>query len=163
MHTLTRLGSVCTCTGACHRFQGHLEGHTRAHGALCPPTRKVWARSAGCHWASRGTDERCPDVVHKSVVQLSSVKVLSSTTRELSHTHPQSRPTLRTAGTLQGVPPSWCGRRAAGVEWGVFEPAIKSKRHDAQAAANLAVEGAEESLSILPDYTPTVRPPPKRC
>ena len=73
MHTLTRLGSVCTCTGACHRFQGHLEGHTRAHGALCPPTRKVWARSAGCHWASRGTDERCPDVVHKSVVQLTSV------------------------------------------------------------------------------------------
>jgi hypothetical protein len=62
------------------------------------------------------------------------LKVLSSTTRELSHTHPQSRPTLRTAGTLQGVPPSWCGRRAAGVEWGVFEPTIKSKRHDAQAA-----------------------------
>jgi hypothetical protein len=29
--------------------------------------------------------------------------------------------------------------------------------------ANLGLEGAEESLSILPDYTPTVRPPPKRC
>jgi hypothetical protein len=29
--------------------------------------------------------------------------------------------------------------------------------------ANLAVEGAEESLSILPDYKPTVRGPPKRC
>jgi hypothetical protein len=29
--------------------------------------------------------------------------------------------------------------------------------------ANLAVEGAEESLSIISDYTPTVRPPPKRC
>jgi hypothetical protein len=28
--------------------------------------------------------------------------------------------------------------------------------------ANLAVEGAEESLTILPDYTSTVRPPPKR-
>jgi hypothetical protein len=28
--------------------------------------------------------------------------------------------------------------------------------------ANLAVEGAEEFLTILPDYTPTVRPPPKR-
>jgi hypothetical protein len=28
--------------------------------------------------------------------------------------------------------------------------------------ANLAVEGAEESLTILPDCTPTVRPPPKR-
>jgi hypothetical protein len=26
--------------------------------------------------------------------------------------------------------------------------------------ANLAVEGADESLSILSDYTPTVRPPP---
>jgi hypothetical protein len=29
--------------------------------------------------------------------------------------------------------------------------------------ANLGVEGSEESLSILSDYTPTVRPPPKRC
>jgi hypothetical protein len=28
--------------------------------------------------------------------------------------------------------------------------------------ANLAVERAEESLSIPSDYTPTVRPPPKR-
>ena len=27
---------------------------------------------------------------------------------------------------------------------------------------NLEVEGAEESLSTLPDYIPTVRPPPKR-
>ena len=37
------------------------------------------------------------------------------------------------------------------------------KRHDAQQPANLAVEVAEESLSIISDYTPTVRPPPKRC
>jgi hypothetical protein len=37
------------------------------------------------------------------------------------------------------------------------------KRHVAQAACNLAVAAAEESLSILPEYTPTVRPPPKRC
>jgi hypothetical protein len=29
--------------------------------------------------------------------------------------------------------------------------------------ANLAVEGAEESLSIIPDYKPTKNPPPKRC
>jgi hypothetical protein len=29
--------------------------------------------------------------------------------------------------------------------------------------ASLAVERAEESLSIISDYTPTVRPPPKRC
>jgi hypothetical protein len=27
--------------------------------------------------------------------------------------------------------------------------------------ANLAVEGADEFLTILPDYTATVRPPPK--
>ena len=37
------------------------------------------------------------------------------------------------------------------------------KRHARKQPVNLAVEGAEESLSILPDYTPTVRPPPKRC
>jgi hypothetical protein len=35
------------------------------------------------------------------------------------------------------------------------------KRHwRGKQPANLAVEAAEESLSILPDYTPTVRPPP---
>ena len=33
----------------------------------------------------------------------------------------------------------------------------------AKQPANLAVEGAEESLSILPDYTSTVRPPLKHC
>jgi hypothetical protein len=32
----------------------------------------------------------------------------------------------------------------------------------ASSLRTLAVEGAEESLTILPDYTPTVRPPPKR-
>ena len=46
----------------------------------------------------------------------------------------------------------------SGVEWGAFEPAIKRKQ-----PANLGVEGAEESPSILPDYKPTVRPSPKRC
>ena len=32
---------------------------------------------------------------------------------KLSRTHPRSIPTLRTAGSLQGVPPSCCGRRVA--------------------------------------------------
>jgi hypothetical protein len=41
---------------------------------------------------------------------------------------------------------------------GLGEAATTSKQ-----PANLAVEGAEESLSILPDYEPAVRPPPKRC
>ena len=76
--------------------------------------------------------------------------------------HPQSRPTLRTAGSLQGVPPSCCGRRVA--VWsgacsngpsGFGEAATTRKQ-----PANLAVEGAEESLSTLPDYAATVRPPP---
>jgi hypothetical protein len=37
------------------------------------------------------------------------------------------------------------------------------KRTTGEQPASLAVEGAEESLSILSDYTPTARPPPKRC
>jgi hypothetical protein len=43
--------------------------------------------------------------------------------------------TLRQAGTLQGVPPSCCGRRAA-VWSGVCSSRLKGseKRHDAQAA-----------------------------
>jgi hypothetical protein len=53
----------------------------------------------------------------------------------------------------------------SGVEWRVFEPTIRVWRSGTtgKQPANLAVEAAEESLSILPDYTPTVRPPPKRC
>jgi hypothetical protein len=47
-----------------------------------------------------------------------------------------------------------------GVEWGVFEPTIRVWRSGTtgKQPANLAVEAAEESLNILPDYTPTVRP-----
>jgi hypothetical protein len=45
----------------------------------------------------------------------------------------------------------------------VFERHQGLERTTRKQPANLAVEAAEESLSILPDYTPTVRPPPKRC
>jgi hypothetical protein len=53
----------------------------------------------------------------------------------------------------------------SGVEWRVFEPTIRVRRSGTtcKQPANLGFESAEESLSILPDYTPTVRPPPKRC
>jgi hypothetical protein len=53
----------------------------------------------------------------------------------------------------------------SGVEWRVFEPTIMVWRSGTtgKQPANLPVESAEESLSILSDYTPTVRPPPKRC
>jgi hypothetical protein len=75
-------------------------------------------------------------------------------------------PRLRAADTLQGVPPSCCVRRAA--EWsgvcsnrlsgfGAWRSGTTGKQ-----PANLAVESTEESLTILPDYTTTVRPPPKR-
>jgi hypothetical protein len=47
----------------------------------------------------------------------------------------------------------------------VFEPTIRVWRSSKtrKQPANLAMESAEEFLSILPDYTPTVRPPPNRC
>jgi hypothetical protein len=77
----------------------------------------------------------------------------------LARSPPSSRPTLRTAGTLQGFPPSCCGRRVA--PWSVFDRHLE-KRTTCKQPVNLAVEAAEESLSTLPDYTPTVRPPPKR-
>ena len=51
----------------------------------------------------------------------------------------------------------------SGVEWRVFDPALKGSGTTSKQPANLAVESAEESLSILPDYTATVRPSPKRC
>jgi hypothetical protein len=50
----------------------------------------------------------------------------------------------------------------AGVEGRVL-PTISLEKRTGKQLANLAVEGAGESLSIIPDYTPTVRPPPKRC
>jgi hypothetical protein len=47
---------------------------------------------------------------------------------------------------------------------GVFyRPSVWRSGTTGKQLANLAVEGAGESLSIIPDYTPTVRPPPKRC
>ena len=76
---------------------------------------------------------------------------------------PQSRPT-QNSRYLQDVPPSCSGRRVA-VWSGAcpIRPPTVGKRHAHKQPANLAVEGAEESLSILPDYKPTVRPTPKRC
>ena len=49
-----------------------------------------------------------------------------------------------------------------GVEWRVSDPALKGNGTTSKQPANLAVEGAEEFLTILSDYTATVRPPPKR-
>ena len=50
----------------------------------------------------------------------------------------------------------------SGVEWRMFEPTIRvgEAATTREQPANLAVEGAEESLSTLPDYKPTVRPRP---
>ena len=69
-------------------------------------------------------------------------------------THPQdSRYTPRCPSVVLWTP-------CSGVEWRVFEPTIRVWRSGTtgKQPANLAVEAAEESLNILPDYTPTVRP-----
>jgi hypothetical protein len=67
-------------------------------------------------------------------------------------THPQiSRYTPRCPSVVLWTPCSGGGVR------NVWRSGTTGKQ-----PANLAVEGAEESLTILPVYTPTVRPPPKR-
>jgi hypothetical protein len=73
-------------------------------------------------------------------------------------THPQSsRNTPRCPSVVLWTP-------CSGVAWAVFEPTIRVWRSGTtcKQPASLAVEGAEESLPILSDYTPTVRPPPQR-
>jgi hypothetical protein len=53
----------------------------------------------------------------------------------------------------------WTRRvRCVRIDQGAGEAATRGKQ-----PANPAEEGAEESLSSLPDYKPTVRAPPKRC
>jgi hypothetical protein len=48
-----------------------------------------------------------------------------------------------------------------GVGWSEFR--VWRSGTTCKQPATLAAKVAEESLSILPDYKPTVRPPPKRC
>jgi hypothetical protein len=82
----------------------------------------------------------------------------SSPTRTLKADPPQSsRFTPRCPSVVLWTP-------CSGVEWRVFEPTIRVWRSGTacKQPANLGVEGAEESLSILHDCKPTVRPPPKR-
>jgi hypothetical protein len=86
-------------------------------------------------------------------------RVSNTTGAALTHPHPQnSRYTPRCLSVVLWTP-------CSGVWWRVFEPTIRVWRSGTtrKQAANLGFESAEESLSILPDYTPTVRPPPKRC
>jgi hypothetical protein len=76
-------------------------------------------------------------------------------------THPPSHP--QSSRYTPRCPSSCCERRVAvwsGVCSSRHQGLDKARRKQ---PANLAVEGTEESLSILPDYKPTVRPPPKRC
>jgi hypothetical protein len=78
----------------------------------------------------------------------------SHTPAPSEQTHPQnSRFTPRCPTVVLWTP-------CSGVEWRVFEPTIRVWRSGktGKQPANLAVEAAEESQSILPDYTATVRP-----
>jgi hypothetical protein len=69
-----------------------------------------------------------------------------------------SRYTPRCPSVVLWTPCSGCGVACVRPTIRVWRSGSTGKQ-----PANLAVEAAEESLSILPDYTPTVRPPPKRC
>jgi hypothetical protein len=55
-----------------------------------------------------------------------------NSTGQLTHTHPQEQTHPQNSSTLQGAPPSWCGRRVA-VSC-VRAGAIKRTRQDGQAA-----------------------------
>ena len=121
-------------------------------------------RVVGAHRRERGCEE-----AHRALLYLPPVLPRGCASRvdqnqeKLSRTHPRSIPTLRTAGSLTDVPPSCCGRRVA-VWSGVCS--IRRSRASGTTSkqpANLAVEAAEEFLFILPGYTATVRPSPKRC
>jgi hypothetical protein len=112
---------------------------------------------------------------------LSSTRLLVQTTLPTSLTrHQPAAPLFDTTGqlaplTLRADPPSEqqvhskvsLRRAVDAVQRGgvaVFEPAsgFGEAATTCKQPVNLKVEGAEESLSTLPDYTPTVRPPPKR-
>jgi hypothetical protein len=75
-----------------------------------------------------------------------------STHAPSEQTHPQN------SRSLQGVPPSCCGRRAA--VW-VFEPAVKRKRHDVQ-ACEPGRRGCGE-VPVHPARLPTHRTSPDQA
>jgi hypothetical protein len=106
-----------------------------------------------------------PTSIHARPTGASSRLQVSEARFPVQSTPSGRRWTLVAPGTLQGVPPP--GLRTpcsgCGVAWVRADHRVWRGGNDAQAAgANLPVEGAEESLSILPDCTPAVRPPPKR-
>jgi hypothetical protein len=95
------------------------------------------------------------------LVRAVELSFLLGNTTEAAHTHPHpqnSRYTLRCPSVVLWTP-------CSGLESGCVRTDHQGleKRHTRKQPVNLAVEAAEESLSILPDYTPTVRPPPTRC
>jgi hypothetical protein len=81
----------------------------------------------------------------------------SGTQLGLSHPHAQSRPTLRTAGSLQGVPPSCCGRRAT-VWSGVCSNGPSGFREAARRASSLRTWRWRVRMSPCPSC-PTTHPP----
>ena len=68
-----------------------------------------------------------------------------------------SRPSVQQVHFQGGPSVVLCGHRVVAC---VRTSSRAGSDTTSKQAANLAVEGAEESLSILPDYTPTVRPRP---
>jgi hypothetical protein len=100
---------------------------------------------------------RCSQIHCKKAPPVGFLNITGTT-----HPHPRQL-TPGEAGTLQGVRRAVDAVQRCGV--GGVRTGRQGRESDTtcKQPVNLAVKGAEESLSILPDYTPTVRPPPKRC
>jgi hypothetical protein len=139
--------------GAFYDLQGSLPQH---HGALIErpgrhqPSSMLMTQPT--HFDSRSS-------LHPLVVWVTYHNWGSSLTRPPSE---QTKPSDQQAHSKVSLLVLWTP--CSGVERGVFEPTIRVWRSGStrKQPANLVVEGAEESLSSLPDCTPTVRPPPKR-
>ena len=133
---------------------------TRRAGRVCSP--KVLAqknRVVGAHRCVWACEE-----AHHALLCLPPVVTRRKRVREPRCPHnweAQSRPSLRTAGKLQGVPPSWCGRRVA-VSSAVCSRRPQGKRHDVQAACEPGGRG-RRGVPVHPTRLQTHRTSPAQA
>jgi hypothetical protein len=91
-------------------------------------------------------------------VRVSTDNLESSLTRTLTAAHPQSSSNTPRCPSVVLWPP------CSGLECvRTGRQRVRRGGTTRKQPANLVVEAAGESLTTLPDHTPTVRPPPKRC
>jgi hypothetical protein len=90
------------------------------------------------------------------------VRAALTTTRDSSPTHPLEQPHPQNSRYTPRCPSVVLWTPCSGVARVRADHQVQRSGTTRKQPANLAVEGTEESLSILADCTPTVRPPPKR-